>query len=326
MIHAAAVRGDGGAVYAQTRLIWSAELTDLDQLAAAQADARMEHVRTEPGDFRMRLRVADFGPLRLQSNVATNGYIARGTLRADRHVLFLPTDARSGLSRLNGFAPEADDLVLARPGAEVQAHLRPGQGWAGLLLHGETYGALLDGWPTGAGTALYPGRQRASPGLRRLALDVGELVATDPARLMGAAVAGALTEAFSARLVAVLGAEPGAPGRATGRYMRAATAAVDYLEGALSRTVYSDEVGRTLGVSPRFLNEAFAAVYGMSLHRYLRLRRLDLARRRLREAGGRALVKTVALDLGFWHLGRFAQAYRELFGETPSETLQRGRA
>jgi AraC family ethanolamine operon transcriptional activator len=34
-------------------------------------------------------------------------------------------------------------------------------------------------------------------------------------------------------------------------------------------------------------------------------------------------VKSVALDLGFWHLGYFARDYRERFGESPSQTLAR---
>jgi hypothetical protein len=35
------------------------------------------------------------------------------------------------------------------------------------------------------------------------------------------------------------------------------------------------------------------------------------------------LVKIVALDLGFRHFGGFAIAYRELLGDTPSDTLAR---
>jgi AraC family ethanolamine operon transcriptional activator len=32
-------------------------------------------------------------------------------------------------------------------------------------------------------------------------------------------------------------------------------------------------------------------------------------------------VKSIALDSGFWELGRFAVEYKRLFGESPSETL-----
>jgi AraC-like DNA-binding protein len=34
-------------------------------------------------------------------------------------------------------------------------------------------------------------------------------------------------------------------------------------------------------------------------------------------------VTNIASDLGFTELGRFAVRYRQMFGETPSQTLQR---
>jgi len=56
--------------------------------------------------------------------------------------------------------------------------------------------------------------------------------------------------------------------------------------------------------------------------RHRRARRLTLARERLRRPGPQT-VSEVALDCGFWELGRFAQAYRAAYGERPSETLRR---
>ncbi|NKE19571.1 AraC family transcriptional regulator [Roseomonas oryzicola] len=112
--------------------------------------------------------------------------------------------------------------------------------------------------------------------------------------------------------------------RAEGRAVRVASAAVAYLEAARGRAVFSHEIGAAIGVSPRFVNQCFDAVFGMSVHRYLRLRRLAEARRRLMAGGDGLLVKQVALDLGLWHFGRFASAYQAQFGETPSQTLAAG--
>jgi len=38
------------------------------------------------------------------------------------------------------------------------------------------------------------------------------------------------------------------------------------------------------------------------------------------------MVTRVAIDNGFWHMGRFAVAYRALFGERPTDTLHRSGA
>jgi AraC family ethanolamine operon transcriptional activator len=95
------------------------------------------------------------------------------------------------------------------------------------------------------------------------------------------------------------------------------------LSGHVGDVIYSEELADHIGVSVRTMHDAVQRYRGMSLHRYLRLRRLWLVRRRL--VAGADSVKAAALAYGFWHLGDFAQAYREQFGEMPSETLARSR-
>jgi AraC family ethanolamine operon transcriptional activator len=98
----------------------------------------------------------------------------------------------------------------------------------------------------------------------------------------------------------------------------------DYMAARIGQPLYSEEVCAALGIPMRTLHDAFVAVHGMSMHRYLRIRRLNLARQALRAdpGGGPTQVKAAALRFGFWHFGRFAQAYRALFGELPSETAR----
>jgi AraC family transcriptional regulator, ethanolamine operon transcriptional activator len=76
------------------------------------------------------------------------------------------------------------------------------------------------------------------------------------------------------------------------------------------------------GVGARTLNTAFQEVTGDSPMQFIKRRRLNAARHAL-STGEVESVKSAALDHGFWHLGRFAHEYQNLFGERPSETLSR---
>jgi AraC-like DNA-binding protein len=95
------------------------------------------------------------------------------------------------------------------------------------------------------------------------------------------------------------------------------------LSGDIAHPLYSGELAKQVGVSVRTMHDAIKRYRGMSLHRYLRLRRLWLVRKRLIE--GSQSVKACALAFGFWHLSDFSKRYRLQFGETPSETLARSR-
>lgn len=75
------------------------------------------------------------------------------------------------------------------------------------------------------------------------------------------------------------------------------------------------------GVGARSLQKAFLARRGMSPMRHVAERRFAAARQRLRQATPGDTVTAVALDCGFDHMGRFAVGYRQLFGESPSQTL-----
>jgi len=77
------------------------------------------------------------------------------------------------------------------------------------------------------------------------------------------------------------------------------------------------------GVADRTLRRSFQRYYGLSPVEYLRMRRLHQARSLLRVGcPDETTITKIAFELGFWDLGRFAGAYRELFGELPSATLR----
>lgn len=80
---------------------------------------------------------------------------------------------------------------------------------------------------------------------------------------------------------------------------------------------------RDLGVSERALHYAFSDIRGASPKKWLQTLRLNAARRRLRECDpDDMMVKQVAGQAGFSHMGHFGQSYAKLFGERPVDTLR----
>jgi transcriptional regulator GlxA family with amidase domain len=88
--------------------------------------------------------------------------------------------------------------------------------------------------------------------------------------------------------------------------------------------IYVTDLCRAAGVSERALEYAFKEVMGLTPMAYLLRLRLHRARQALLAGThGTTTVSAVALDWGFWHFGDFSRAYKECFGELPSDTLRR---
>ncbi len=114
---------------------------------------------------------------------------------------------------------------------------------------------------------------------------------------------------------------PSATSRVAGR-QRHLCQVRDYIDANAVDPIDLDDLCVSTGLSHRSVGYLFRDMLGLSPMVYLRHRRLHSARRMLREAApGFGVVKQVAYDCGFWHLGHFAERYRTLFGENPSETL-----
>ncbi len=99
--------------------------------------------------------------------------------------------------------------------------------------------------------------------------------------------------------------------------------AVEFMKANLASPPGMAAVCRAVRVCPRTLRYSFEELVGVSPSRFLLALRLQGVRRELMEAGPGSSIQTVAPRYGFWHLSRFAQFYREAFGELPSETCRR---
>lgn len=95
------------------------------------------------------------------------------------------------------------------------------------------------------------------------------------------------------------------------------------LRGREYQEFRTQDFAQRVDVSERLVREAFKQMAGMTPQKYMLVRRLNEAHRRLLHAvDGSTSVSKVASDLGFTELGRFSQYYRQLFQTKPSETLR----
>jgi AraC-like DNA-binding protein len=113
-------------------------------------------------------------------------------------------------------------------------------------------------------------------------------------------------------------------GPATAGPPRAIRRVVDAVHDEPERPFSVTGLAAIAGMSVRSLQEGFRRHLGCTPMAYLQQVRLLRAHESLRLADPlRTTVATIAHRWGFAHLGRFASAYRERFGEAPSETLRR---
>jgi AraC-like DNA-binding protein len=96
------------------------------------------------------------------------------------------------------------------------------------------------------------------------------------------------------------------------------------LESQRGRPLPTSALCAAIGVPERTLRMCCAEFIGRSPLSYARLRRLNLARSQLMQSNlATASIATIARNFGFSEPGRFAAAYRSIFGEAPSATLRR---
>ena len=113
--------------------------------------------------------------------------------------------------------------------------------------------------------------------------------------------------------------------KAPGPLPRHIRAAIEFIHAHAQAGISVEEIAGAAHASVRTLQTGFAAFKGVTPMAYLRQIRLEGARDELVRIGN-ASIAEVAARWRFTHLGLFAKAYRDAFGELPSETRRFSRA
>lgn len=182
------------------------------------------------------------------------------------------------------------------------------------------------GWPEGVDQirVVQANNTTALQSFRHTVERLLRFAASDPERASQPITMRSMEDALLASLDEILMSFPTVPpSRQFERHLTTVKRMEDYLHLHATADIYASELASACGVSPRTLQTATLSVRGLSVNRYLRLRRLWSVRRTLALGRPHTKISDVARANGFWHMGEFAAAYRAVFGETPTETSAR---
>jgi AraC-like DNA-binding protein len=306
-----------------------ANFDDPQPFQTAIRAGEFEVLPTVRGDFRSELIKIDLGSVWTQRAGENLPLLRHGAIRSDRVIIVLLPEPDLPPLRYCGMEVGPRDIVVTGSQA-VTLSSDAASAWASMSLEPETFAAAAE---------IITGREifrptvthlvRPEPEILRMLSALhratAELARADPALLAQPEVARAFECQLTEMMVRSLG--QGESLRLTTASLRQRTIIArfaDFLEVRRGQPVYLIDICKAVGVSERTLRSACQEQFGLSPTRYLWLRRMYLARRRLTKADTRPVsVTEVAMANGFWELGRFATEYRSLFGETPSMTLRR---
>lgn len=226
--------------------------------------------------------------------------------------------------RFNGVEQDRSVIVLGSGGAAYSAVERTARQYASIVFTPEIENR---GWPEARGSfKIFETSEAAQGRLRRLVLQVlsvsPQLSEISDAAVASGAIRETLLAAIDQAFAEVVPAKWALRANST-RQFQVFRDVQALLSSDVGHPIYSGDIARQIGVSVRTVHDAVQRYRGISLHRYLRLRRLWLVRQRL--LAGPQSIKACALAFGFWHLGDFSRIYRTHFGESPSETIVRAR-
>jgi AraC-like DNA-binding protein len=290
---------------------------------------QFEVLPTVRGDFRSELVRVDFDTVWMQRASESLPLIHHGAVSADRVIVVLLPEPDSAAMRYCGLDFGAHDIVVNGSEMITLASGAP-SGWASMSLEPKAFAQAseaITGHEIFRPSVTHIVRPAPDVLQRLSALHraTAELARTNPALLAMPEVARAFETQLTEMMVRSIG--QGASVRvptATVRQRTIISRLDEFLQMRREQPVYLVDICKAVGVSERTLRTACQEQFGASPTRYLWLRRMYLARRRLAEAEARSTsVTEVAMANGFWELGRFATEYRSLFGETPSTTLRR---
>jgi len=296
---------------------------------AAVRAAEIEVLVTKRGNFRAELTQIDLPRVWMQRGRESLPRIFHGAVIANRAVMGFLTSANQPAIYHCGAVVAPGDIIVndARPmHRRSEAPCR----WGSMSLAQDdlaTVGKAIAGRELTVPLHARIVRPMPPQMSRLLSLheQAAQLARTAPDTLAHPRVARALEQALvHAMITCLTEADPVETHVGTYGHKTIMTRLEEFLAESQDEPVYLADICAATGASERTLRACCQEYLGMGAIRYLWLRRMHLAHRKLSEAvPAAASVTGIATDCGFWELGRFSVEYRALFGEPPSASLHR---
>jgi AraC-like DNA-binding protein len=305
---------------------------DPQMYQSAIRPSQVEVVVTTKGEFHAELKRIELTKLWVQSARVNLPVIAHSAVSTERAPIFFLANGNQAAYRYGGLDMSPGEIIAVRPGSTHYSRSGATTNWATLSLTREDLavaGRVFVGRELTAPSASR--RSRPSPKLtsRLVSLhEAAEKLAGAPAHVLAQtepvrALEHALTHAM---IMCMTDGSPVEIRLGVRQHLAILARFEDFVTANDNRPLYLAEICAAVGASGRMLRMCCQEHLGMGPVRYLWLRRMHLARRALMEASPQtATVARIAMEYGFWELGRFAVRYREQFGESPSATLLRPR-
>jgi AraC-like DNA-binding protein len=303
--------------------------SDPDQYATSIRQGTVDLTITERGQFKAKLARIDLQRLWMQRLRLNLSQISHVDGWGGRAIIVFRTQPGPSLS-WGGMALQPTNMLRLGAGQSFHQRSSGTASFAGMSLPLEemaAFGAVLGGrdpTPPRDHLAVTPAKhaiarlQRLHAAAVRLAEEAPEIIANPDA-------AYGLEQALVEAMVGCLGSsEVGEDSVAQRQHELIMRRFRRVVEENPDQPLYIPEICKAIGVSDRTLRVCCQEQLGMGPKRYLQLRRLNFARRALRQASSSTTTVTeIATRYGFWHFGRFAGEYQSLFGEPPFVTLHR---
>jgi AraC family ethanolamine operon transcriptional activator len=291
----------------------------------------MQYTQMSPGTYEGESREIRFDDLQIYAESWNATAHHSGCAWRDSHVFAIPC-ATAGEGRLNGQRWNGEISVFR--GETTYDSLVPPMTLLVVCIGRDTFADYLasvehiacPAW-LASGTRLMRDPARAASATRALLAMLGACC-NDPVRLGDPGVQASLRQTTLQALAPLVAGNDAPAPPSFGSFSRTQIVrrAREFALARIDEPLQIIDVCRALRVSRRVLQYSFEDVLNTNPVAYLRLLRLNGARRDLVGAADRPVtVQEAMARWGFWHGSRFSAEYRKMYGELPSDTLRRTR-